>query len=886
MSKWYKSALVKGILIFLSVLSAITALLSLVIISTYSVSVKEIWNKKPTEYTDSKEFENQMCRATMDVLGQISYEDIFETDGKYNPDKLIDIMQYGYNGRHYDEETERLRYKLSDLQKWSEEYQNNYATQENPIVVCQKADKTYHYYYWDEFLSLLKKKTLTVDIDGYTSDEIVNALASGNVSLSQFAGHDILDEKGETVYRDFWGFSGAIEEEARPDGGNNILDVVNQTPQLNGKLSEVYAQLGSILSNLYYDFQSYQNSAEWTEGNTNFAYIFVDKETKKVYTNRKEYQDYNSVKENISDIQKNAKYMIVQPKLSDFKTNMDITANDWKEFVKSQRRNSNGDFIFAAAVDTRFSIQDSFYLDKKLYDEYAPYINRAVILLGAAVLLIIVSLIWLTVIAGRNNRSDGVHLNVFDRWKTELAAVFVIGIWIIPMMFWMNNGNMALGYFAESTDLMTATIGYSYEYASGYVPTMQDMIQLACTAAYTMIMFLVGYLSLVRRIKAGTMWKNSVLYAFCRFFRIFWRNRNVVWRMVVSGVILIGIHWMLALFRTPGFVLITLAADAFIVYYLVLNAIAKNKIIKGIKAVAGGDLEYQISLEHLRGEQREVAEMLNDIGTGLQKAVEKSVKSERLKTDLITNVSHDIKTPLTSIINYVNLMKLEKIDNERVQGYIQILDEKSQRLRQLTADLVEASKISSGNVKLDMQVIDLVELVYQTSGEFNEKFEQKELTIVTKLPKTAVLIRADGRQLYRVIENLYNNVAKYALEKTRVYVDISYVEEKVVFSIKNVSEHSLARENSNAGDLTERFIRGDSSRTTEGSGLGLSIAKSLTVLMGGVFDIKVDGDLFKASITFPQYVDENSSNPKMEEPASEDDYEIEELEPEERTEKE
>ena len=163
-------------------------------------------------------------------------------------------------------------------------------------------------------------------------------------------------------------------------------------------------------------------------------------------------------------------------------------------------------------------------------------------------------------------------------------------------------------------------------------------------------------------------------------------------------------------------------------------------------------------------------------------------------------------------------------------------------------------------MKLDMQVIDLVELVYQTSGEFNEKFEQKELTIVTKLPKTAVLIRADGRQLYRVIENLYNNVAKYALEKTRVYVDISYVEEKVVFSIKNVSEHSLARENSNAGDLTERFIRGDSSRTTEGSGLGLSIAKSLTVLMGGVFDIKVDGDLFKASITFPQYADGNGSD--------------------------
>lgn len=684
MSKWYKSALVKGILIFLSVLSAITALLSLVIISTYSVSVKEIWNKKPTEYTDSKEFENQMCRATMDVLGQISYEDIFETDGKYNPDKLIDIMQYGYNGRHYDEETERLRYKLSDLQKWSEEYQNNYATQENPIVVCQKADKTYHYYYWDEFLSLLKKKTLTVDIDGYTSDEIVNALASGNVSLSQFAGHDILDEKGETVYRDFWGFSGAIEEEARPDGGNNILDVVNQTPQLNGKLSEVYAQLGSILSNLYYDFQSYQNSAEWTEGNTNFAYIFVDKETKKVYTNRKEYQDYNSVKENISDIQKNAKYMIVQPKLSDFKTNMDITANDWKEFVKSQRRNSNGDFIFAAAVDTRFSIQDSFYLDKKLYDEYAPYINRAVILLGAAVLLIIVSLIWL-------------------------------------------------------------------------------------------------------------------------------------------------------------------AADAFIVYYLVLNAIAKNKIIKGIKAVAGGDLEYQISLEHLRGEQREVAEMLNDIGTGLQKAVEKSVKSERLKTDLITNVSHDIKTPLTSIINYVDILKRSNIEDPKIQGYLEILEAKAQRLKTLTEDVVEASKVSSGNINLQLMDVNLVEMMNQTTGEFAEKFEHKNLELIQTLPNEPAIIHVDGRRMWRVLENLYNNAAKYAMPGTRIYADLRTDKDEVIFSLKNVSEYPL---NFSADELTERFIRGDISRSTEGNGLGLSIAKSLVQMQGGKLELYLDGDLFKATVRF------------------------------------
>ena len=187
---------------------------------------------------------------------------------------------------------------------------------------------------------------------------------------------------------------------------------------------------------------------------------------------------------------------------------------------------------------------------------------------------------------------------------------------------------------------------------------------------------------------------------------------------------------------------------------------------------------------------------------------------------------------------------------------VRILDEKSQRLKQLTEDLVEASKVSSGNVKLDMQKIDIVELVCQTGGEFNEKFEDKELTIVTKLPHQAVYIWSDGRHLYRVIENLYNNVAKYAMEKTRVYVEVQATETHATFAIKNVSERSLAIENGSVGDLTERFIRGDSSRTTEGSGLGLSIAKNLTVLMGGTFDISVDGDLFTATIVLPLYDEE------------------------------
>ena len=224
------------------------------------------------------------------------------------------------------------------------------------------------------------------------------------------------------------------------------------------------------------------------------------------------------------------------------------------------------------------------------------------------------------------------------------------------------------------------------------------------------------------------------------------------------------------------------------------------------------------------------------------------MKNERMKADLITNVSHDIKTPLTSIINYVNLLENENIEDEKIRNYIHILNEKSARLRQLTEDLVEASKISSGNITLEMTKINLVELIYQTSGEFNEKFETRNLTVVTKLPKDSVVVMADGRRIWRVLENLYNNVAKYALEGTRVYVELDKQEEKAVFSIKNISSKPL---NIPSEELTERFIRGDVSRTTEGSGLGLSIAQNLTKLMGGKFDIILDGDLFKVTITFP-----------------------------------
>lgn len=277
----------------------------------------------------------------------------------------------------------------------------------------------------------------------------------------------------------------------------------------------------------------------------------------------------------------------------------------------------------------------------------------------------------------------------------------------------------------------------------------------------------------------------------------------------------------------------------------------QEKIKNALELIAIGQLDTTLDMSEFHGSELEMASYINRIQEGLKDTVDKRIKDEKMKADLITNVSHDIKTPLTSIVNYVELLKREELDNENAKHYIRIIDEKSQRLKQLTEDLVEVSKISSGNIHLDIQTIDFLELLYQTAGEFNERFENRNLTIITKLPPTSVHIRADGRQLYRAIENLYANAAKYAMANTTIYVELMPLDKIVVFTIKNIIDTNLQVTKSNYEDLTERFVRGEVSRTTEGSGLGLSIAKSLTTLMGGTFHIMVDKDTFAARITFP-----------------------------------
>ena len=326
------------------------------------------------------------------------------------------------------------------------------------------------------------------------------------------------------------------------------------------------------------------------------------------------------------------------------------------------------------------------------------------------------------------------------------------------------------------------------------------------------------------------------------------RNIGLTSKVIVAVILYMIVNLVLiGIFGFLGFII-----DVFLLWYAIYEIIVRvnsfSKLEAGLKEIYEGNNKTRLYKDDFSKEFGNCIDYINDISNGIEKAVEENLKSERLKTELITNVSHDIKTPLTSIINYVDLIKKENIDNEKIKEYVEILDGKSQRLKKLTEDLVEASKASSGNVSLNLEEIGLVELLNQLIGEYKDKFEEKNLEVISNLSKVNVKIKADSRYLYRVIDNLFGNIAKYALDGSRVYIETKIVDDgKIKTILKNISKDKL---NISEEELMQRFVRGDKSRTTEGSGLGLAIAKSLTELQKGSLECKIDGDLFKVEIVF------------------------------------
>ena len=427
-----------------------------------------------------------------------------------------------------------------------------------------------------------------------------------------------------------------------------------------------------------------------------------------------------------------------------------------------------------------------------------------------------------TISVAQQNVGDYYSYNTHDLlegWNIHLAGEYLVYVGIDTTF--------------PATDVLSAAAQKYQEADQNLQPYILPMVAAAVLLVVTAIWILVLLLrflwnmALVILNHAGIVMRISICFVSYLLLQI------LLWVLSGKGVLSIA---MLA-----GVNLVVLAV-------LVTDGMQRQKLLTAIQEINSEEGNTRISESGLFAINRQMAAAVNDLGDGLRHALQEQMKSERMKADLITNVSHDLKTPLTSIINYVDLLKREELHNEKANEYLEVLDQKSQRLKQLTEDLVEASRASSGNVVLDIRRIDVKELLMQTSGEFVERFEARGLQLVENFPQNPQYVDADGRRLWRIIENLFRNVEKYAMPHTRVYLDLINDGDRVAFSLKNISENPL---NISPEELTERFTRGDESRSTEGSGLGLSIAKDLTEIQQGTFEIYLDGDLFKVTVSFP-----------------------------------
>lgn len=421
-------------------------------------------------------------------------------------------------------------------------------------------------------------------------------------------------------------------------------------------------------------------------------------------------------------------------------------------------------------------------------------------------------------------------LNDFDQIPLEVIIGISIFIAIFPMI--VREGFLNLDFSVDISFLFTSYL-------------------------LTYIVGMVCLTTLIRRLKAKGFWKTTIVGKIYFWLEKKWKkiastlaySTNMTIKVLIYGVVIGIIAFGILLIFDFTFVAIVLE---FIVWANVLYKIIKflkdySKIENRLKEMKEGNNQVALDVNEFSAELKNTVLYINQISEGVENAIQDRMKSERLKAELITNVSHDIKTPLTSIINYVDLLKNEPIENEKAKEYIEILESKSQRLKNLTEDLIEASKVSTGNIAFQIEKINLVELVRQAAGEFEDRFLKKGLNTILDTTENEIDIMADSKYMYRIIENLFSNVAKYALENSRVYVDLKKVDKKVKVEIKNISKDKL---NISSDELMQRFVRGDKSRTTEGSGLGLSIAQNLTELQHGKFNLVLDGDLFKVELEF------------------------------------
>ena len=390
-------------------------------------------------------------------------------------------------------------------------------------------------------------------------------------------------------------------------------------------------------------------------------------------------------------------------------------------------------------------------------------------------------------------------------------------------------------------------------YELNTVKAVAAALIMACLAG----VFMALCMTTAARIKTGTLFKNTLIYKLCTGIGTgatgFLNSISGAWRfsLAFAGYLLINALLSYRFFTRGGFFtfLILLAINGGALY-LLLNMIRQMRTLSAAgQAMANGDLSYCVDTSGMKREFREHGENLNSIGRGMAIAVNERMKSERFKTELITNVSHDLKTPLTSIVTYIDLLQKEDIQDEKAKEYIDTIARQSKKLKKLTEDLIDASKASSGALNVNMERVNISELLRQSSAEYGERMEAVNITPVVNMPEEDIYVRADGRLLWRVVENLLQNICRHGMPGTRAYLEARTENGRAVVSFKNISQQQL---NIPVEELLERFVQGDESRSRGGSGLGLSIAESLTELMKGKLKLSLDGDLFKVELWFDE----------------------------------
>lgn len=490
----------------------------------------------------------------------------------------------------------------------------------------------------------------------------------------------------------------------------------------------------------------------------------------------------------------------------------------------------DGQYYITAIIPEELEVRNGFYYGLELADWIISIRYALIVIAFVSFAFMVISFVFIMCSAGCRKEHEEAVPNFVDKMPLDIylilsATVFVVSVILFGEVDICFNGMVVL-------------------------------IILPFMCILWLLMFVSVAMTFATRIKLGTLFKNTIIariLVLClkvikRFFTVLCQIplfiKSVMLYVAVCCVEFIA---LLSGYGSPAlFWLLEKCVLGFIFLVIMMNL---RKLFVAGRKISGGDLDYKIDTDFMFFEFKEHAYNLNEIGGGLQNAVDKSIKSERMKAELITNVSHDIKTPLTSIINYVDLLKREGLASENAGEYLAVLDRQSLRLKKLTEDLIEASKASTGNVKVNAERLDVNILLSQAIGEYEEKFNDRNLFMVTGMAEEELFIWADGRLLWRVFDNMLNNIAKYAKQDTRVYISTSKLNGEINIVFKNISDAAL---NISSDELMERFVRGDSSRNTEGSGFGLSIANSLTELMGGRFEIIIDGDLFKCSMTFAE----------------------------------